>query len=166
MTKHKTSEQHTLRVQAETLLKVLTTLSPREEWIVRWRLGFSDRYKQKGVVTVEDVATLFKITPEDVFRSEHSAIKKLRAPPRAASLSAAGIDPRTLFGSGTDRTTERKRFQSLGRVVASIKALSPELVAHLRAHHDDISVIPHDVFEHLVLRPGSFERFYGNSSFS
>ena len=150
MSERKTFTKNTLRLQAEALLRVLSTLTLLEEYIVRWRLGFMEKQKRKGLVRVEDLARHFKLSTEDVLRAERRAIRKLRASKRSAILREAGIDTRILFPRSTGHTAERQRLQSLQRVVACVKALSPELIAHLRTHHDDMSLIPPEVFEHLV----------------
>lgn len=67
---------------AEQTRKILATLSPREEMIIRKRFGFEDQKE----CTLEQIASEFGVTRERVRQIEARAIKKLRKPERAKKL--------------------------------------------------------------------------------
>jgi DNA-directed RNA polymerase sigma subunit (sigma70/sigma32) len=114
----KTSKQRVLSDQADDMLRrVLCTLTPREEFILRWRLRINPEwYQKKGIATVEDMAAYHNIDVEALLRYERRAILKLRAPVRAQRFRGVDTDPRTFFAPPTDRAAERHRIQSVERV--------------------------------------------------
>ncbi len=63
------------RIFKETLAKVLSTLEPREEFVIRLRYGLDDGAPK----TLEEVGDFFKITRERVRQIEQKALKKLRS---------------------------------------------------------------------------------------
>lgn len=78
-----------LDLQRETQ-RLLTTLSPREEKIVRMRFGIGEKAEH----TLEETGKVFGVTRERIRQIESSALKKLRHPNRGlANLS--GWDKRT-----------------------------------------------------------------------
>jgi RNA polymerase primary sigma factor len=72
-----------LNVQQETS-KILTTLSPREEKIIRMRFGI----KEKSDYTLEETGEFFGITRERIRQIEAIALRKLRHPQRIAAFKA------------------------------------------------------------------------------
>ncbi len=62
--------------------KILATLSPREETVLKMRYGIG----QKNVYTLEEVGKVFKVSRERVRQIETRAINKLRQPSRAIKL--------------------------------------------------------------------------------
>lgn len=74
-----TAERTFLR---ESLEEVLSTLTPREEKVLRLRFGFDDGAGQ----TLEDVGKAFHITRERVRQLEEKALRKLRHPSRARRI--------------------------------------------------------------------------------
>ncbi len=85
--------------------KVLATLAPREEKVLRMRFGIGE----KSDHTLEEVGQDFEVTRERIRQIEAKALRKLRHPSRAKKLksfvdtllgSVAGIG--ALAGSGTD----------------------------------------------------------------
>ena len=66
----------------EEIGKVLSTLTPREEKIIRMRLGIGEETDY----TLEEVGRIFKVTRERVRQVEAKAIRKLQHPVRARKL--------------------------------------------------------------------------------
>jgi RNA polymerase primary sigma factor len=62
----------------------LSTLTPREEKILRMRFGVGE----KSDHTLEEVGQDFNVTRERIRQIEAKALRKLRHPSRAKSLSA------------------------------------------------------------------------------
>ena len=62
--------------------KVLATLTPREEKVVRLRFGLGDGTPR----TLEEVGTIFKVTRERVRQIEAKALRKLMHPSRSRKL--------------------------------------------------------------------------------
>ena len=66
----------------EQLNKILATLTPREEKVVRMRFGLDEKYDH----TLEEIGQFFDVTRERVRQIEAKALKKLKHPVRARSL--------------------------------------------------------------------------------
>jgi RNA polymerase primary sigma factor len=62
--------------------KVLATLSPREEQVLRLRFGIGERSDH----TLEEVGSRFAVTRERIRQIEAKALRKLRHPSRARRL--------------------------------------------------------------------------------
>jgi RNA polymerase primary sigma factor len=62
--------------------KVLATLTPREEQVLRLRFGIGERSDH----TLEEVGTRFTVTRERIRQIEAKALRKLRHPSRARRL--------------------------------------------------------------------------------
>ena len=82
-----TSAPSPAHVAAHSMLKdqlqrVLSTLSRREEKVIRLRFGLGDGTPR----TLEEVGTIFKVTRERVRQIEAKALRKLRHPSRARKL--------------------------------------------------------------------------------
>ena len=67
---------------AEQTRKVLATLTPREEKVLRMRFGIGE----KSDHTLEEVGTRFAVTRERIRQIEAKALRKLRHPTRARRL--------------------------------------------------------------------------------
>jgi RNA polymerase primary sigma factor len=72
-----------LNIQEETR-RILTTLSPREEKIVRMRFGI----REKSDYTLEETGKVFGVTRERIRQIEATALRKLRDSQRIATLRA------------------------------------------------------------------------------
>src|SRR5262245_55944672 len=70
--------------------RILATLSPREEKIVRMRFGIGEKAEH----TLEETGKVFGITRERIRQIEASALKKLRHPSRGLA-NPFGWDKRT-----------------------------------------------------------------------
>ena len=68
----------------EEIDKVLATLTPREEKIIRMRLGIGENTDY----TLEEVGDVFKLTRERIRQIEAKALKKLRHPARRKRLES------------------------------------------------------------------------------
>jgi RNA polymerase primary sigma factor len=65
--------------------RILATLTPREEKIIRLRFGINE----KSDYTLEETGNVFGVTRERIRQIENAALKKLRHPKRLAALNAA-----------------------------------------------------------------------------
>ncbi|MCP4548525.1 MAG: restriction endonuclease [bacterium] len=54
------------------------------------------------------------------------------------------------FEQGTFDPTNSTPHILLNQVIASVEELTPQLISHLQTRHEDLSVIPPSVFEHLI----------------
>jgi RNA polymerase primary sigma factor len=68
------------------LQRTLTTLSPREEKIIRMRFGIGERRDY----TLEETGSVFGVTRERIRQIEAIALRKLRRDPRLAALKGVG----------------------------------------------------------------------------
>jgi RNA polymerase primary sigma factor len=73
-----------LKFQQETR-RILATLSPREEKIIRMRFGINE----KTDYTLEETGEVFGVTRERIRQIEATALRKLRHPQKIAALKAA-----------------------------------------------------------------------------
>jgi RNA polymerase primary sigma factor len=70
------------KMLSEKMVKVLSTLSHREEKVIRLRFGLGDGTPR----TLEEVGTIFKVTRERVRQIEAKALNKLRHSSRSNKL--------------------------------------------------------------------------------
>ncbi len=68
----------------EKVKKVLTTLTPREEKVLRMRFGIGEKYDH----TLEEVGQDFSVTRERIRQIEAKALRKLRHPSRSKRLKS------------------------------------------------------------------------------
>jgi RNA polymerase primary sigma factor len=69
---------------SETTRKVLASLTPREEKVLRMRFGIGEKYDH----TLEEVGQDFDVTRERIRQIEAKALRKLRHPSRAKKLKS------------------------------------------------------------------------------
>ena len=69
---------------SETTRKVLASLTPREERVLRMRFGIGEKYDH----TLEEVGQDFDVTRERIRQIEAKALRKLRHPSRAKKLKS------------------------------------------------------------------------------
>ena len=69
---------------AENTRKVLATLSPREEQVLKLRFGIGERANH----TLEEVGQDFEVTRERIRQIEAKALRKLRHPSRSRLLKS------------------------------------------------------------------------------
>ena len=70
--------------QREQMVKVLKSLSPREEEVLKMRFGITDGSEH----TLEEVGRKFAVTRERIRQIESKALRKLRHPSRSRQLEA------------------------------------------------------------------------------
>ncbi|MCJ7547626.1 MAG: sigma-70 family RNA polymerase sigma factor, partial [Deltaproteobacteria bacterium] len=68
----------------EQLQKVLATLTPREEKVLRMRFGIGEKYDH----TLEEVGQDFSVTRERIRQIEAKSLRKLRHPSRSKQLKS------------------------------------------------------------------------------
>ena len=66
-------------------MDVLTTLTPREEMVLKLRFGLEDGRQR----TLEEVGKEFKVTRERIRQIEAKALRKLKHPSRSKKLKDA-----------------------------------------------------------------------------
>jgi len=71
-----------LRDLMEQLNSILSTLTPKEERVIRMRFGIGERYDH----TLEEVGQVFEVTRERIRQIEAKALKKLKHPARSRRL--------------------------------------------------------------------------------
>jgi len=69
---------------SEQTRKVLATLTPREEKVLRMRFGIGEKYDH----TLEEVGQSFQVTRERIRQIEAKALRKLRHPSRVIRLKS------------------------------------------------------------------------------
>lgn len=81
-------ERETLEVMSsETIARVLSTLTPKEEKIIRMRFGIGEEKDY----TLEEIGQDFNVTRERIRQIEAIALRKLRHPSRSTKLQACVI---------------------------------------------------------------------------
>lgn len=116
-----------------TARKVLATLTPREEIVLRERLGFNGSRPKKPSEIAEKSPGIFS-SYQRVVAMERRAYEKLRHPMRLQKLLSVLLAPAV----------------ELSESLESIKRVSPELMRHLKRENTDITKVPAQVFEEIV----------------
>mgnify|MGYP000803908140 CR=1 FL=1 len=75
-------EGHPFKVLDDELMDVLSTLTPREEKVLKLRFGIEDGRTR----TLEEVGKEFNVTRERIRQIEAKALRKLRHPSRSKKL--------------------------------------------------------------------------------
>jgi DNA-binding CsgD family transcriptional regulator len=88
---------------AEQTRKVLKTLTPREEKVLRMRFGIGE----KSDHTLEEVGQDFEVTRERIRQIEAKALRKLRHPSRSKQLKSFIEPPRRPVVERTAHPTRR-----------------------------------------------------------
>ena len=76
------SNQTAFKILQEQLQKVLATIPPREQEVLKMRFGLEDGYS----LTLEEVGLYFNVTRERIRQIEAKALRRLRMPIRSRSL--------------------------------------------------------------------------------
>ena len=149
----------------ESLENVLSTLTPREEKILRLRFGFDDGIER----TLEDVGKMFNVTRERIRQIENKALRKLRHPSRTKHI-------RDFYSLETKKTSSENQPMPTQQVPAPERQ-SKEPFDHFSDREFDTKI--QDVLDHLTakestifslrfgidyghcLTPEEMEAFYG-----
>ncbi|MDP3297314.1 MAG: sigma factor-like helix-turn-helix DNA-binding protein [Thermodesulfovibrionia bacterium] len=120
--------------------KVLSTLTPKEEKILRMRFGIGTGGTK---YTQQEIGRHLTITGSRVSQIQNQALRKLMHPARLKFLK--GI----LNISDSQKLSEKQNAE-ISPVIETINRLTPELIAHLKKKSDDLNKLHWKVFEHLV----------------
>jgi hypothetical protein len=125
---------------------VFATLTPREERVLRMRLGLNAQQQQ---YTQQAVADHFAVTRARIRQIENKAFRKLRHPVRARGLKVFLETPEAELRRFLQQRSSPQRLAELVPVIEKIRRLEPSLIAHLQQHNDDLAKIHPLLFEHL-----------------
>ncbi len=118
--------------------KMLTTLEPRKELILRLRFGIGVSASFPHEVIAEQLG----ITPDEVVELETQALRDLRG--------QAGTDFADLGASIHPISTPPEPTVELIEVIEKVKQISPEFIRHLKENNEDLEKINEVVAEWLV----------------
>lgn len=122
----------------ESLENVLSTLTPREEKILRLRFGFDDGIER----TLEDVGKMFNVTRERIRQIENKALRKLRHPSRTKHI-------RDFYSLETKKTSSENQPRPPQQVPAPERQ-SKEPFDHFSDREFDTKI--QDVLDHLTAK--------------
>jgi predicted DNA-binding protein YlxM (UPF0122 family) len=114
------------------LIKTLGDFSEKEKQILSYH--YVDR------LSINEIAGFWKLPVETVEEHLEIAIRKLLSFKESSYLDK--VDGKTI--------RDQELSVSLIEVVETIKALTPDLIHHLKQHEDDFRKLQPNVFEHLV----------------
>jgi DNA-binding CsgD family transcriptional regulator len=120
---------------------VLGTLTPREEKVIKMRFGLG---VSGHLHTQKEVAAHFAVSVARVRQIESKALRRLRHPSRARLLAVFLDETRSWTGRPQQYPAE------LTPAIETVTKLTPDLIAHLKRHEEDLTRIHWRVFEHLV----------------
>lgn len=135
-----------VRTVAQVVDDALQTLTPREEKVLRMRLGLNPLLR---TTTQEKVAYFFATSRNRIREIERKALRKLRHPSRRALLEMFLTSPEKLQRLFVQEVSVQRRVE-LVPVIEKFKTLEPSLIAHLQRQNDDLIKIHPIVFEHLI----------------
>lgn len=133
-------------IVTEAVETVFATLTPREEKVLKMRLGLNASQKQH---TQQAVADHFGVTRLRIRQIESKALRKLRHPSRANGLKVFLESPEAELRKFLEQRSSPRRLTELVPVIEKIKRLEPSLIAHLQQHNEDLAKIHPLLFEHL-----------------
>jgi DNA-binding CsgD family transcriptional regulator len=134
------------RIITEAVDQVFATLTPREEQVLRMRLGLNTKQQQ---YTQQAVADHFAATRFRIRQIENKAFRKLRHPVRARGLKVFLETPEAELRRFLQQRSSPQRLAELVPVIEKIRRLEPALIRHLQQHNDDLDKIHPLLFEHL-----------------
>lgn len=118
-------------IDIDVVTRVLGSLTPREELVLRSRLGLG-REKPKSLLEI--AAENDWGSYQEIVRIERRALKKLGHPARRRHLLGVFLEPTI----------------DLSESIESLKRITPDLMRHLQREHSDIEKVPPRVFEHII----------------
>ena len=120
--------------------KVLSTLTPKEEKILRMRFGIGTGGTK---YTQQEIGRHLTITGSRVSQIQNQALRKLMHPARLKFLKG-------ILNINDSQKLSEKQHAEISPVIETINRLTPELIAHLKKKSDDLNKLHWKVFEHLV----------------
>ena len=149
----------------ESLEGVLSTLTPREEKVLRLRFGLDDGVER----TLEDIGKVFNVTRERIRQIENKALRKLRHPSRTKYI-------RDFWGSQTKGSPSKKQEKSVQPEInqtqrpketcdyvsdSEFNAAIQEALEHLTAKESTIFSLRFGIDYGQGLTPEEMETLYG-----
>ena len=131
---------------AQVVDDTLFTLTPREEKVIRMRLGLNGIAR---TFSQQKVAEHFGTHRNRIREIENKALRKLRHPSRRGLLELFLTNPEELKQIWGQKVSSERQIE-LVPVIETFKKLEPSLIAHLQQHQDDLVKIQPAVLEHLV----------------
>lgn len=127
--------------------RVLATLSPQEEKVLRMRFGLG---VEKS--TRKEIGDEISVSPQQIAEIEATALRKLRHPSRAKMLQESPQEIQTEIFQGLAEKYQKEISPpvEVAEVIEKVDSLSLELILFLKKHKEDIEKIRWHVFEHLV----------------
>jgi len=119
---HKTSSEKLPKALIQETNRILQSLSPREEKVLRMRFGLAEQFGSSLIMSDEIASNNYRRFLIAIFGEK--AIKSM--------------------------IQSYRPTVALTEVVEKITRLTPELIEHLKKHHQDIDKIPWNIFEHLI----------------
>lgn len=124
----------------------LLTLTPREEKVIRMRLGLTATAQD---CSQQHIANYFGVSRYRIRKIESKALRKLRHPSRSSGLKVFLESPQEELRKFLAQRSSPQRLTELVPVIEKIKHLEPSLITHLQQHNDDLLKINPILFEHL-----------------
>lgn len=134
------------RIISQAVDEVFSTLTPREERVLRMRLGLNAKQEQ---YTQQSIADYFALTRQRIYQIENKAFRKLRHPVRARCFKVFLEMPEAELRKFLEQRSSPGRLAELVPVIEKIRRLEPALIRHLQQHNDDLAKIHPLLFEHL-----------------
>ena len=123
----------------EMIRKVLSTLTPRQEKVLRMVLGIGERRKYSP----REIATAFSVSVQRVYQIKSQALRRLKQ--RTYQQEKLRDDSIPL--KPKERLTAPAHLVD---IIETVSHLSPHLIHHLKVNPADLQKLPWNVFEHLV----------------
>ena len=133
-------------------IKIIQTLHPLEQIVIGLTTGFemkdNDIHEHK-IYSSKEIAKVLGLKPQEIDFVNDNAFRQFRGAGRPF-----GDIEKELSKPTNELLTRIQIFRSpptkLVDVVEAAETLTPDLIAHLKSHSDDLDKLQWDVFEHLV----------------
>ena len=137
--------QEYLPIVAEAVEAALLTLTPREEKVLRLRLGLNLREKHftQEVLPITSVCRVIGFVRSKAERCVSCGIHQGRAASSYSGVAGRRIAP--ILGAAIIAAAVGRPWP----VIETIKRVEPGLIAHLKQNNDDLNKINPLLFEHL-----------------